>query len=585
MSTEIRTCQNCKTQFAIEPEDFNFYEKISVPPPTFCPECRMQRRFLWRNERTLYKRKCSLCERDIISLYHSQANFPVYCHECWFSDRWNPQEFGLQYSEKKPFMEQFGGLLQVVPRIAIYNTQSVNSEYTNQSYNNKNSYLSFALRDCEDSAYLCYAVGLKDCFDATYTHHSESLYEAVNTDKCSLSSFLLESEGCVESSFLTSCRNCQNCIGGVNLRLASHIFFGEKFTKEQFAEKRKAWDMGSFSELEKAKKRFHELKANSIFKFSKLTNCINCLGDHLSNSKNCHYVFDGFELENARHSAWVFSSKEISDTYGMGGSEFVYESIGVEGVNNLRFCSTCDASNHVAYSYLCFGSSNLFGCIGLRNKQYSILNKQYLKEEYEKLVPIIIEHMNDMPYIDAKGHVYKYGEFFPPELAPFAYNETIAQEYFPLTKDKAITQGFVWKEPEIKHYEITKKPSELADHIKKEIDDSILKEVIGCEHGGKCNEQCTTAFKIISQELQFYRKRNLPLPRLCPNCRHYQRLKQRNPLKLWNRQCMCDYKIFENSTKHQHHSEKRCPNEFKTSYAPERKEIVYCEQCYQAEVA
>ena len=43
MNSEIRQCQNCKQDFTIEPDDFGFYEKIKVPPPTFCPLCRAQR--------------------------------------------------------------------------------------------------------------------------------------------------------------------------------------------------------------------------------------------------------------------------------------------------------------------------------------------------------------------------------------------------------------------------------------------------------------------------------------------------------------------------------------------------------------
>ena len=85
---------------------------------------------------------------------------------------------------------------------------------------------------------------------------------------------------------------------------------------------------------------------------------------------------------------------------------------------------------------------------------------------------------------------------------------------------------------------------------------------------GECNEQCTEAFKIIPDELQFYQRMNLPLPRLCPNCRHYNRLKQRNPLKLWHRSCM----------------KEGCTNEFETSYAPDRPEIIYCESCYNKEI-
>ena len=44
--------------------------------------------------------------------------------------------------------------------------------------------------------------------------------------------------------------------------------------------------------------------------------------------------------------------------------------------------------------------------------------------------------------------------------------------------------------------------------------------------------------------------------------------------------CLSDY---QNTVEHSHHKGK-CPNEFETSYAPDRPEIVYCEQCYQAEV-
>jgi RNA polymerase subunit RPABC4/transcription elongation factor Spt4 len=37
---ETKNCQNCKKDFNIEPDDFSFYEKMKVPVPTWCPECR-----------------------------------------------------------------------------------------------------------------------------------------------------------------------------------------------------------------------------------------------------------------------------------------------------------------------------------------------------------------------------------------------------------------------------------------------------------------------------------------------------------------------------------------------------------------
>jgi len=221
---------------------------------------------------------------------------------------------------------------------------------------------------------------------------------------------------------------------------------------------------------------------------------------------------------------------------------------GGDGTNNLEYCDSCPSS------------SNLFGCIGLRSKQYCILNKQYTKEQYEELVPKIIKHMNDMPYIDSKGRIYKYGEFFPYEMSPFGYNETMAGYFFPLSKNEAKEKGYNWKDKIENKYTITKKAEELADDIK-DIDDSILNEVIECSVTKK-------AFKITPLELQFYRRMNIPIPRVHQDERYIKRLVLRNPMKLWHRSCM----------------KEGCNNEFETSYAPERPEIIYCEQCYQKEV-
>lgn len=561
----------------IDAQDFDFYKKIDVPPPTFCPECRRQRRFAWRNERTLHKRECDLCHKGLIALYPAGTTFPVYCSTCWFSDKWDPLSYGTAFDVSKSFFQQFKELSARAPRLALWVQQCTNSDYTNQSYANKNVYLSFALRDSEDTAYCARMTQGKQCLDCTYTYHSELLYECLYADKCYRGRCLEETESCVESGFLSNSRNCQQCFGGINLRSASHVFFGEQLTKEEYANRIKDLNLGSRKTQEELSRRFAELKSKGIFRYANLINTVNTQGDHLSNAKNCYYAFDGFDLENARHSSWTFTSKDISDCYGAGSCELTYEGIGVEEVNNVKFCNVTDGSNNVQYGDMCSASSNLFGCVGLRSKEYCILNKQYSKEEYQKLVHEIVKQMNDMPYRDKKGREYRYGEFFPAELSPFAYNETIAQENFPLSKNEIEAQGYFWREPEKREYAVTIAASEVPDTIA-DVTGSILEETIACAHGGTCNDQCSSAFRIIPQELQLYRQMNIPLPVLCPNCRHYQRLAKRNPLKLWSRQCMC-------SIKHPQHSEGRCPNEFMTSYAPDRPEIVYCEACYQSEVA
>ena len=111
-----------------------------------------------------------------------------------------------------------------------------------------------------------------------------------------------------------------------------------------------------------------------------------------------------------------------------------------------------------------------------------------------------------------------------------------------------------------------------------------------CPHKGACNDQCATAFRIVPAELALYRHLGIPLPRLCPSCRHFDRMRQRNPYQLWHRKCQCAGDAsangaYHNTAKHFHAAGGACSNEFETSYKPERPEIIYCEQCYQAEVS
>ena len=574
----VQVCQNCKKDFTIETEDFNFYEKIKAPPPTWCPECRLIRKLAWRNERAFYKRKCDLCNKNIISIYPDSSLLKVYCQDCWWGDKWDSSTFALKFNPNKSFFYQFQQLAESVPVMSLFNTNAVNSEYCNYAGNSRNCYLFIAGRDNENILFSNRISFSKDSMDIYIGINLELCYENVQCEKSFRLCFSKQCENCSDSMFLYDCRNCFGC---TNLRNKNYCIWNEQYSREEYLKKVEELNLGNFQNLQNLKLKFFNLYAKAIHKYAHLINSGGSTGDQIFNARNCQQCFDisGTGSENSKYTNYVVVGvKDSYDNYGMPAAERIYETIavGFESNENSDYCFSffIKGSSRIYYSYNCISSHDLFACIGLRNKSYCILNKQYTKEEYEELVPKIIEHMNNMPYIDSKGRVYRYGEFFPPELSPFCYNETIAQEYFPLTKEEALKQGYKWKDKEERNYTIDLKTEDIPDDIK-DVKDDIIGKVIECEHKD-CNEQCTEAFKIIESELQFYKRMNLPLPHLCPNCRHYQRLKQRNPLKLWHRICMCD------KTTHTHQS--KCDIEFETSYTPEKKEIVYCERCYQAEV-
>jgi len=594
MDTETRQCKNCGSDFDIQPDDFDFYKKINVPPPVWCPDCRMQARLIWRNEHTLYKRKCDAPghTEDIISMYAPEKNIKVYDHEFWFSDNWDTLEYGQDYDFSKPFFSQFQELLQNVPHVALFDSKSVDSNYCNITVEHKNCYLVTAGWNNEDSAYSNRISHCTNTFDSYICHKTDFGYENLYCKDSYRLFYSMDSQSCSDSYFLYDSKNCSNCIGCTNLRNKQYHIWNKPYSKEEYGKKKEELRLWTREGIAEARRKFSEQYAGAVHKYANLINTENVVGDHVENSKNCHYCFDlAGEAENSKFCHWgTYGLKDSYDTGpGTGGkSELTYEGISI-GVNNAQctFGAIIWYSNDVHYSFNCQDSEHLFGCVGLRNKKYCILNKQYTKEEYEALLPKVIEHMNTSPYVDSKNREFRYGQFFPPEISPFSYNETVAQDYMPLSSESAGEKGFAWRKSEEKDHAVTvsaeKNPGSIED-----VPDSITQEVMECAHRGECNDDCSKAFRITPQELTFYKAMKLPLPDLCPKCRHYARLKKRNPLKLWKRSCECSGRAskngaYTNTAKH-FHGENPCPNKFETPYAPERKEAVYCEDCYNAEI-
>ncbi|MCX6717985.1 MAG: hypothetical protein NTY81_00045 [Candidatus Staskawiczbacteria bacterium] len=595
MDSEKRVCQNCKQDFTIESDDFAFYEKIKVPAPTFCWLCRAQRRMAFRNERFLFKRKSDFNkDKDIFSAFSPDASVKVYEKEVWLTDVWDPMTFGKDFDESKTFFEQFKELLYKVPLKNLNVVNGVKSDYVNNFTDPKNCYLIFNGQGAEDCMYGNALNDSKSSVDNSHISKSERCYEGFWLTTCRNAIFSSQCESSYDISFCKDCVGCSDCFGCVGLRKKSFFIFNEQYAKEDYIKKIAEFNLSSSAALEQMRKKVAKFWLKFPNKYINGLSNTNVSGNYISHSRNVHESFLVRESENLRFCQYVQEMPATKDSYDYtawgAGNQQIYECVACGlGTNNIKFCYNVQQQVHdIEYSYMCESSSNLFGCVGLRKKEYCILNKQYTKEEYEKLVEKIKQQMNDKPYIDAKARVYKYGEFFPAELSPFAYNETLAQENFPITKEQAKEFGFAWRDAGERNYKITKQADDLPDSIK-DVPDSITAEIIGCQHEGNCNDQCTLAFRVLPDELAFYRSMNLPLPRLCPNCRHVERINQRTKLNLYKRQCQCgglksENGVYQNNTKHSH-GEEKCPNEFETSYSPDRPEIVYCEQCYQQEVS
>ena len=585
MKSETRKCQNCKQDFVIEPEDFNFYEKMQVPSPTFCPMCRAQRRMIFRNERKLFKVKDYFTGKDIFSTYPTQNGIKVITREEWFGDSWDAMEHGVDIDFKQPFMKQVFELSRKIPMYNFNVIRMVNSPYSFNATALKNSYLVCNSNHSEDCMYGNAIDSCKDCVDNSHINESERCYECFWLRKCYQCYFTIMSADSRNLWFCRDCIGCNDCFGCANLRKSSYCIFNKQYTKEEYEKEISKMHLDTTSEIKKVREEVRTFWQTKIRRHQQGVRNMNSTGSYVTDCRNVNNSYLVRESENMRYCQYmqVPRNKDNYDTTNWGEYiELCYETIecGENSYNN-KFSRNCWPScKNIEYSMHLFSSSDCFGCVGLKKKQYCILNKRYTKEEYEALVPKIKKHMEEMPFIDSKGLVYKYGEFFPAEFSPFGYNNSLAAQHFPITKEEAISKNYEWIEVERGEYKITQKSNELPDSIN-DISEEILKEVFECEN-------CKNAYRILENEFIFYKKEKLPLPRMCNECRHERRIKDRLGVKLYKRNCMCggevdETGVYKNTVKHAHDT-KHCAEKFDTGYSPESSEIVYCEKCYQQEV-
>ena len=558
---ETRNCQNCKKDFTIDPEDFLFYTKMQVPAPTFCPECRMIRRFNYRNEARLFRRPDAHTGKEIFSGFAPEASVLTYENTFWFGSEWDPLSTGVMYDFNRPFFEQFRELLAVspLPARSVYNL--VNSDYCNEASEMKNAYLCFNTDFIENAAYSRKVSHVKDSLDVYETSESELCYEGALIAKSYQTMFSFDCDSCVDVWFSKGLRGCTNCFGCVNLRNKSYYFFNEPCTKEEYTIKLQSFVSESYASVQTMRTKVKTFWAQFPVKYNHTLRTIDSTGERIFDSKEVYDSYSVYGGENLRYCQDIQPKGSNSYDYSVwgSGSENMYECMTCGlGCYNLRFCFNCwQESRDLEYCVYCLNSSDCFGCVGLYKKQYCIFNTQYTKEEYFILREQIIKQMQDMPYIDARGRSYTYGEFFPHEISPIAYNESLAQDFFSLTASEAHQLGYVWREHIAREFDTTLTAADLPDLIS-DVGDDILKEIIKCA-------TCKRAYRIVLMELQFYRKMKLPIPHDCYECRFKERFKLINPPKLWLRTCMHE----------------GCQNTFESSYEPARPEIVYCEDCYQ----
>ncbi len=564
MTTE-KACVECAERFEVDASDLAFYDQISptflgqkflIPPPTRCPDCRQQRRLALCNERFFYNARCGLCNNAVLTEHPPHSQKTVYCRECWHGDGWDPSSYGQEVDFSRPMFEQFKELWSRIPAQNLLSEgTNVNSEYIHYAGFAKNCYLIMHADFCEDCYY---GYGFKrniSCVDGFYNLSCELCYDCIDVHSCYALRGSQDCVNCSSSAFLRDCIGCKSCFLCVGLRNKEYCFENLQLSRHEYEQRLAAIHLGSNREYQSFKARRGSLEKDHLFKEFHGHNVENCRGDYISNCKDTRESFDCEDVEHGRFLYQVVTgAKNDYDIYqyGLNLSEAYECSVAGNNCYHVLFCHNAHLNcSDLLYCWFVQSSKNCFGCFSMHHREYCVLNKQYSKSDYERLVARIIEHMQKTG---------EWGELFPISFSPFGYNKTNASLHYPMNRDDVIKKGWKWDDTgeTFRTAESILEAANLPDSID-EVSDSILTAAIRCEVTGKL-------FRLVEPELRFYQSQSLPLPRRCPDQRHLDRFAKRNPRKFWKRPCA------------------KCSRELETTYASERPEKVCCEECYRIAV-
>lgn len=422
-----KTCRKCSLQFEIAPEDEAFYSKIGVPAPTLCPDHRMQRRLSWRNDNTLFKRKCDFSDEELISMFSADSPYKVYHKDIWWSDKWDAKDYGRDFDFNRPFFEQFHELSLQVPYPHIITANSENSLYTNYNTDNRNCYMCFAGNFLEDSFYCYNAQNSRDCGDNLFIYDSELCYESIHSENCYNANFALHCKNSSDSWFIEDCIGVKNCFMCFNLRNKEYCIMNKQYSREEYLQKLSEYKLNTSEGLNKAYEYWLQIRKNFPKPALHNISVEDCSGEYMIQSQNCHNCY--IMAKGCRDCRYIYNGfPRLTDAFDCcfvgEDSSVMYECLASgASCQNLFFCNLVFTGCYdVYYSSFLTNSKNCFGSVGMKNAQYCILNKQYSKEEYEELVPKIIEHMRKTG---------EWGEFFPMEMSPFSYENSHAVQFFP----------------------------------------------------------------------------------------------------------------------------------------------------------
>lgn len=414
-------------------------------------------------------------------------------------------------ADRSDFIEQFRELFMKSPQCGSWTRASENCDYGDISTGSKDCYMCFNSGNCRNAYYCEDSRTLTDSNDCAFCENCEICYECVDCDACYNSNFCQDCTNCQDINFSYDLRRCKNCFGCCTMRDKQYCIFNEQFSKEEYEKKMKMFDYSNAAGIAYIWQKLEDFKRKNPRMYVHEHDSVNCTGDYVYHSKNCHQCFDTRHTEDSGYIYQANLDMGTKDSWDCGpiptGMDLCYDVGYAHFLFNSKHLYWCGNVKDSEWCINCMECEHLFGCVYLKNRQknFYILNEKVSEEEYLRRT------------VEIKKKLLENGIYTLSDLV-----------------NKDLEQG---RKDEKKRLAL----SDIQDR--------------------KCFI-CDGEFKIVSAEIEFYKKMKIEWPVYCPNCRAEQRWHLRPERKMYRRTC------------------DSCEKSLISTYPADSKFVVFCLKCW-----
>lgn len=415
----IKTCPITGETWTCAERDLKVTKNLNLPQTDHAPLTRLKwLSAMWPGGQWWYNRHAEL-NKPIVCPVHPSTGIKVLPDVEWFDKDFS--SLGKETDLKSPFFNQLIALRRAVPSQTNRNFEPAENSISIVSLGDVNSYF-VVLSKSKDTFFAVSALETESSAEVYNSSSITNCYQVIHCERMHTCSYIRESKDCIRCDFLFDCRNCENCFGATNKRNAKYLWFNKQLSKKEWEARRAEVDLGSRKETQKWLAKFNELVKAAPWPENFNVQSENSTGEYLTKTTNCDHTY--FADGGAKNEYWTtFSIGQAENNAYTGtpaNSRECYWSADVSSCFRCHYSYLLSRCQNVEYSTECYDCENCFGCVGLRKKQFCILNKQYAESEYWKTLDAIKCAMLE------RG---EYGQFLPAKMSPAWFPESGAFKY------------------------------------------------------------------------------------------------------------------------------------------------------------